>query len=78
MEWGEPTVLVLLDLSPVFDTIDNHTLLGYLKFWFCLNLMIYLGFYTTFNTTQVTSQRVIFGAEETSTYSWSMFCTVNC
>ena len=43
-----------------------------------LNLFIYLGFYVTFNTVQVISQRVVGRAEETSTYSLSGFCTVNC
>ena len=37
-----------------------------------LFIFIYLGFYVTFNTVQVGR------AEETSTYSWSRFCTVNC
>ena len=36
------------------------------------------GFYVTFNTVQVISRRVVGRAEETSTYSWSRFCTVNC
>ena len=39
---------------------------------------IYLGFYVTFNTVQVISRRVVERAEETSTYSSSGFCTVNC
>ena len=39
---------------------------------------IYLGFYVTFNTVQVISQWVVGRAEETSTYSWSRFCTVKC
>ena len=41
-------------------------------------LFIYLGFYIAFNTVQVISRRVVGMAEETSTYSWSRFCTVNC
>ena len=41
-------------------------------------LFIYLGFYVAFNILQVISQRVAGTAEETSTYSSSGFCTVNC
>ena len=41
-------------------------------------LCIYLGFYVAFNTVQVISRRVVGRAEETSTYSSSGFCTVNC
>ena len=40
-------------------------------------LFIYWGFYVAFNTVQVISQWVVLWAEETSTYSWSRFCTVN-
>ena len=43
-----------------------------------INLFIYLGFYIAFNTVQVISRRVVGRAEETSTYSSSGFCTVNC
>ena len=43
-----------------------------------LFLFIYLGFYIAFNTVQVISRRVVGRAEETSTYSLSGFCTVNC
>ena len=42
------------------------------------NGFIYLGFYVAFNTVQVISRRVVERAEETSTYSSSGFCTVNC
>ena len=43
-----------------------------------VNLFIYLEFYIAFNSVQVISRRVVLWAEETSTYSWSRFCTVNC
>ena len=43
-----------------------------------LELFIYFGFYVAFKTVQVMSQGVGLWAEETSTYSWSTFCTVNC
>ena len=43
-----------------------------------LYLFIYLGFYVTFDTVQVISRRVVGRAEETSTYSSSGICTVNC
>ena len=46
--------------------------------FFQLNLFIYLGFYVAFNTVQVISRRVVGRAEETSTYSLSGICTVNC
>ena len=39
---------------------------------------IYLGFYIAFNTVQVISRRVVGRSEETSIYSLSGFCTVNC
>ena len=42
------------------------------------NLFIYLGFHVTSNTVQTISRLVVLWAEETSTYSWSRFCTVNC
>ena len=43
---------------------------------FSVNLFIYLGFYIAFNTIQVISRRVVGRVGETSTYSWSRFCTV--
>ena len=43
-----------------------------------LFIFVYLGFYVAFNTVQVISRRVVGRAEETSTYSSSGFCTVNC
>ena len=42
------------------------------------NLFIYLGFYVAFKTVEVISRPVVGRAEETSTYSSSGFCTVNC
>ena len=53
------------------------------KYWIAnfypVDLFIYFGFfYVTFNTVQVISRRVVGRAEETSTYSSSGFCTVNC
>ena len=41
-------------------------------------LFIYLGVYVAFNVVQVISRWVVLWTEETSTYSWSRFCTVNC
>ena len=38
--------------------------------------IIYLGLHVAFNTVQVISRWVVGRAEETSTYSWSRFCTV--
>ena len=40
-----------------------------------VGLLIYLGFYVTFNTVQVISRRVVGRAEENSSLG---FCTVNC
>ena len=48
--------------------------LAFVKFIY----LFYLGFYVSFNTVQVISRWVVGRAEETSTYSWSRFCTVNC
>ena len=49
--------------------------------WKCILWCIYLficDFTFSFNTVQVISRRVVGRAEETSTYSSSGFCTVNC
>ena len=58
--------------STVGPRATHHPLNSYIY------LFIYLGFYVTFNTVQVISQRVVGRAEKTSTYSSSGFCTVNC
>ena len=42
------------------------------------NLDLFVFFYVAFNTVQVISRRIVGRAEETSTYSWSGFFTVNC
>ena len=57
----------------VFGNIELHVLGAlpeiYLFIW---------DFNVAFNSVQVISGRVVLWAEETSTYSWSRFCTVNC
>ena len=61
------------------NSIFGQVILTYMSvFTEVLGLFIYLGFYVAFNTVQVISLRVVGKAEETSTYSWSRFCTVNC
>ena len=40
-------------------------------------IFTYLGFYVAFNTVQVISRWAVRMAEETSTHSWSRFCTLN-
>ena len=43
------------------------------------NLYLFIkGFNFTLYSLQAISRRVVKWAEETSTYSWSRFCTVNC
>ena len=43
-----------------------------------VTIFIYLGFYVTINTVQVILRWVVGKAEETSTYSLSGICNVNC
>ena len=52
--------------------------LSHLRLGQAMEMFIYLGFYVAFNTVQVISRQVVLWVEETSTYSWSSFCTVNC
>ena len=64
--------------------MSQKFILNTLKFSFSVNIClktIYLsslGFYVAFNTVQLILRRVVQRAEETSTYSWSRFCTINC
>ena len=58
-----------VDIQKKYITNENNN---------TIRVFIYLGFYVAFNTVQVISQRVVGRAEETSTYNWSSFCTVNC
>ena len=46
---GEPTALVLLDLSAAFDTIDHSTLLSCLRLWFGVggSVLKWVTFYLT-------------------------------
>ena len=61
---------VTMYLFPIFT--DEPKCQGmYLLFIWVLSLL-------SFNTVQVISQRVVLCAEETSTYSWSRFYSVNC
>ena len=74
----------VFDSALDFPVITNRAFfpwaVQYLNFnpSFAKFLFIYLWFYIAFNTVQVISRRVIGRAEETSTYSLSGFCTVNC
>ena len=45
---------------------------------FDLFIYIYLFGVLCFNTVKVIPQRLVVWAEDTSTYSWSRLCTVNC
>ena len=57
----------------------NYMALAILIFIYLpIYLFIYLRFYVAFNTVQVISRWVVGRAEETSTYSSSGFCLVNC
>ena len=61
----------------------EHVMLNYtttlLNVYMDLVYYIYLfGVLKHFHTVQVISQWLVLWAEETSTYSWSKFCTVNC
>ena len=42
-----------------------------------ISIFVYCGF-TSLSTLQIITQQVVGRAEETSTYSWSRFCIVNC
>ena len=59
------------------NTSYNRQTMGYCICKSC-NQFIYLGLYVAFNTLQVISRWVVGSTEETSTYSSSGLCTVNC
>ena len=61
-----------------FDNKLIKTVVSFLHFIYLPIYLFILGFYVAFNTVQVISRRVVGRAEETSTYSWSRFCNVNC
>ena len=65
-----------LQFSPFDYGCQNGMTIAFIVNRFCR--FFYWGFYVAFNTVQVISRRVVGRAEETSTYSWSRFCTVNC
>ena len=83
--WARNFLMLDLTLGPSFKVKQWFTGFGELSFrWIqlCIGLrcvgLVYLGVYVAFNTVQVISRWVVGRAEETSTYSWSRFCTVNC
>ena len=59
--------------NPILEADCSHSLATSLK-----HLIIYLGSKVAFSTVLIISLQVVLWAEETSTYSWSRFCTVNC
>ena len=77
----EPTSSEFLDKCVTHKaTVADH---GHIRYCICGNfyfysLFIYLGFYVAFNTVQVISRRVVGRAEETSTITVCIVCTVNC
>ena len=72
-QWWEARLLPLCHRGKPWTQIFLVIILQLFSYSF-----IYLGLYVALNTVQVISQRVVGRAEETSTYSWSRFCTVNC
>ena len=61
-----------------YGTVPSQILIPRTCNLLSIYLFIYLGFNVTFNTVQVISRRVVGRAVETSTYSSSGICTVNC
>ena len=70
-------ILITSLFNGMYRCIPHNCILSAILYFF-LSLFIYLGFYVAFNTVQVISRRVVGKAEETSIYSSSGFCTVNC
>ena len=54
---GEPTALVLLDLSAAFDTIDHSTLLSCLRIWFGVGGSV-LKWFTSYPTDRYQSIKI--------------------
>ena len=61
-----------------FELIFLYVVVNILNSYSLNCLFVYLWFYVAFSMVQVISRRVVRRAEETSTYSWSRFCTVKC
>ena len=84
---GEPTALVLLDLSAAFDTIDHSTLLDCLQSWFgmCGTALKWFKSYLTdrfqsikIESTLSTGFRLLFGVPQGSVLGpllFSMYTT---
>ena len=65
--------MIILGILHIVQSLQRYALSN-----FPLYLFICLGFYVAFHTVQVISRWAVGRTEETSTYSWSRFCTVNC
>ena len=79
---GEPTTLVLLDLSTTFDTIDHSTFLSCLHIWFGINGSV-LKWFTSYLTDCYQSIKIgstlsdvcklLFGIPKV--LSWALYCS---
>ena len=72
------TILLAFSMaSAVYFFFSLPIFIPYLNSLTFIYLFIYLVFNVAFNTVQVISRWVVGKAQETSTYSWSRFCTVS-